>query len=386
MKKEKYISESKSNGNSIFKVLINYYDRDGSRRSKTKSFNSKDYASKREAMDAAIDYRDKTLSFIEKLDQYDDSVHTVHDVYEEKKVLFPLSEETHRKHDLLYKSYISQYGNEDIRNINSRKIQLSLNRAIDKSQEQLNRLYSLWKSIFKCAIVNDYVYVDQTLKVVIPKSEKIVEHRNVDMSCSIDDIANALRSYGVKEDTKYNGEVLALAMQLNYFLGLRPAELFALNKDDIDIKYKTISINKSVGTKRSSEDSMPISKRPEKVLKKTKTEYSVRVLPLPDESIDIVNKALEISHNELVFSRYGGDLIDSDFCTGFIKRACDKAGIEFRPYMLRHNLATKFITNNVDVRTVQELMGHANAEMTVGYARSNMELKRSVMNDIYDKD
>ena len=55
MKKEKYISESKSSGNSIFKVLINYYDRDGSRRSKTKSFNSKDYASKREAMDAAID-------------------------------------------------------------------------------------------------------------------------------------------------------------------------------------------------------------------------------------------------------------------------------------------------------------------------------------------
>ena len=131
---------------------------------------------------------------------------------------------------------------------------------------------------------------------------------------------------------------------------------------------------------------MPISKRPEKVLKKTKTEYSVRVLPLPDESIDIVNKALEISHNELVFSRYDGDLIDSDFCSGFIKRACDKAGIEFRPYMLRHNLATKFITNNVDVRTVQEFMGHANADMTVGYARSNMELKRSVMNDIYDKD
>ena len=33
-----------------------------------------------------------------------------------------------------------------------------------------------------------------------------------------------------------------------------------------------------------------------------------------------------------------------------------------------------------------ELLGHANADMTVGYARSNLELKRSVMHAIYDKD
>lgn len=49
-------------------------------------------------------------------------------------------------------------------------------------------------------------------------------------------------------------------------------------------------------------------------------------------------------------------------------------------YQLRHQFSTDLITNNVDIRTVMELMGHNNTNMTIDYARSSSELKSDALN------
>ena len=48
-------------------------------------------------------------------------------------------------------------------------------------------------------------------------------------------------------------------------------------------------------------------------------------------------------------------------------------------YQLRHQFSTDLITNHVDVRTVMELMGHNNTNMTVEYARSSDDLKAEAL-------
>ena len=85
-----------------------------------------------------------------------------------------LSEETNRKYDVLFRNYLSDLSDVPIDKIKARDISISLNKMIEKSQDEINRLFGLWKKIYHTAVMNDYVYVDMTLKVQVPVSEKIV--------------------------------------------------------------------------------------------------------------------------------------------------------------------------------------------------------------------
>ncbi|MEO0124515.1 MAG: tyrosine-type recombinase/integrase [candidate division WOR-3 bacterium] len=135
--------------------------------------------------------------------------------------------------------------------------------------------------------------------------------------------------------------------------GMRKGEILNLRWSDVDLKNRVIT------------------------LKRTKNN-EIRMVP--------INQVL---YNELlkIEKRYGSQYVFADkngkpygdIKNGF-NHALKRAGIsDFRFHDLRHTFASRLVMVGVDIRTVQELMGHKDIKMTMRYSHlSNLHLREAV--------
>lgn len=135
--------------------------------------------------------------------------------------------------------------------------------------------------------------------------------------------------------------------------GMRKGEILNLMWSDVDLKNRVITIRNS---KNNSSRTIPINDVLLKALKSLK--------PSDNGSPVFTNKN-------------GGHLVDIKH--GFAA-ALKRADIEdFRFHDLRHTFASQLAMANVDIRTVQELMGHKDIRMTMKYSHlSDAHLKEAV--------
>lgn len=376
-RKEKYIKDrkSKKTGLITYQVSFAYLDDEGNETTYNKSFSEKEYGSAALAFEAAKQHRDKmrhklNTEGIEK----PKAKYSVDDAYILSKKLFPQSVETFRKHDVQYNAYIKpMYGNKPIIDIKASDIMFCLNALIeDKTDDTIKRVFGIWKRIISAALIEDILFKDPTIKVKIPRSEVPSFHRNVDTTIeTIQKVQNAIMKYARKSVRyQFNAKRLCYAIQLMYYTGMRPSECFALTRSDLNFESLTISVNKAVGSTKSKR----------LTVKRTKTESSIRELPITTEIESLLDEILNFQENEYLFADYDGKLPDMRIIGKTINHVCRKEGIDFTLYRLRHKFSTDMITSKeVDIRTAMELMGHAAKSMTLDYARSNEELKREAL-------
>jgi site-specific recombinase XerD len=66
--------------------------------------------------------------------------------------------------------------------------------------------------------------------------------------------------------------------------------------------------------------------------------------------------------------------------------ACRRAGLELlHPHVLRHTFASRLVMAGVDIRTVQELMGHKDIDMTLRYVHLSPNHKQAAMKMLEDR-
>ncbi|WP_370777142.1 tyrosine-type recombinase/integrase [Holdemania massiliensis] len=376
-KKEKYIKERKSRSTGLvtYQVSFAYLDEESNETTYNKSFSEKEYGSAALAFEAAKRHRDEmrhrlNTEGIEK----PKAEYSVDDVYSLSKKLFPQSVETFRKHDVQYNAYIKPiYGNKSIADVKASDIMLCLNALIeDKTDDTIRRVFGIWKRIISAALIEDIIFKDPTIKVKLPKSEVPAIHRNVNTTLeTIQSVQDAIMKYARGSDRyQFNAKRLCYAIRLMYYTGMRPSECFALTRSDLDFESLTISVNKAVGSTKSKR----------LTVKRTKTESSVREIPITSEIESLLDEILDFQNNEYLFADYDGNLPDMRIIGKTINYVCQKEGIDFTLYRLRHKFSTDMITSKeVDIRTAMELMGHTAKSMTLDYARSNEKLKREAL-------
>ncbi|MCU0666809.1 MAG: site-specific tyrosine recombinase XerD [Candidatus Omnitrophica bacterium] len=113
-----------------------------------------------------------------------------------------------------------------------------------------------------------------------------------------------------------------------------------------------------------------------------------RVVPVGKKAIACVRKYLESSRPKLLgkkeseylfISRLGGRLSRQSLWK-IIQRYSRQAGIKkhIKPHILRHSFATHLLEHGADLRSVQEMLGHANISTTQIYTHINKDRLKSI--------
>ncbi|MFH0769228.1 MAG: site-specific tyrosine recombinase XerD [Chloroflexota bacterium] len=149
-------------------------------------------------------------------------------------------------------------------------------------------------------------------------------------------------------------------LELLYASGMRVSELVSLNLDDIDIDGGFV---RCFG-KGSKERLIPIYRRAALAVE----EYVKEARP----------RLAATSEKALFLNRRGERLTRQGFwqiLKGYAKAA--ELGKEVTPHTLRHSFATHMLSGGADLRSVQELLGHANISTTQIYTHLTTEHVRS---------
>lgn len=158
--------------------------------------------------------------------------------------------------------------------------------------------------------------------------------------------------------------------------GLRLGEILALTWDDLDMKNKTISVNKQVQRIKS-----------ELKITTPKTAASIRKVALCDECFNqlLILRSRQRTDSKLIFpSPITGGLRDPSSITRKLHRMQKRAGVpQIRFHDLRHSFATLSLEQGMDIKTVSHMLGHTDAGFTMNtYMHVTDTMQQTVANAI----
>lgn len=179
----------------------------------------------------------------------------------------------------------------------------------------------------------------------------------------------------LKEDTSF-----CLGVWLSLYGGLRIGEVCALQWKDIDFAIGTVQILKTVNRIADVSGGAPAGTR--LMISSPKTDCSLRTIPLPEA----VLAYLEARQKPGAWYVMTGTEHFMEPRAGLdrFKRLLKRAGVrEYTWHALRHTFATRCIESGVDVKSLSEIMGHSDVEITMQrYVHPSLDTKKTQVNKL----
>ena len=220
-----------------------------------------------------------------------------------------------------------------------------------EATKSITRNISSLRSFYKYLIRNNKIKENPMLLISNPKQDKLLPHylteEEIELLLKVTDKDDL---YDIRDN---------LIIELLYSTGIRVSELVNIKISDIDLNEESI-----------------------KVFGKGK---KMRIVYFGDTCKNKIKKYLSVrkDNNEyLLLNKRGSKLSDRSVRKIFedIIRL-NHLDIAFSPHTLRHTYATHMLNDGADVRTVQELLGHASVSTTGIYTHvSNEHLRQVYLN------
>lgn len=275
------------------------------------------------------------------------------------KVRLARKTSTYIKYWLIYKNYLEkQFRNMEISLVTDQTVQEKIPASLSESTGK--SVYCVLNQILKYAS-EKYALRLMPLKRQIPYMPK-----------------RTVETFSRKEQSELfavlyqEKDVFKTAILLCLYTGLRLGELCALKWEDIDMENQLIAVRRTVQrlyVEGHTTKTVLLETAP-------KSASSRREIPLPSAVFALLKALQEENKKEYVF---GWDKpVEPRTMQNHFKRILKKAGLSDKNFhALRHTFSTNCIEGGTDVKSLSELLGHSDVQITLNrYVHPSMDTKR----------
>ncbi len=263
-----------------------------------------------------------------------------HASFERQMKLLNRSDRTIKNYKFHINRFLHHFKDSNIEQLEPEKIKTYILQGLEK-----NNLSKSYQNLLINAIKRyyEYVYGRQFESFELPRPKK---GRTLPKVLSREDIQILLN--------KTNNLKHLTIISLLYGCGLRLSEVINLKVHDIDFKAKILYVS----GKGNKQRVLPIGRLLFKQLERYVSSYS--------------------PGNYLFTGQHGG-LYSAESIRNILKNSARRGNIvcNVTPHMLRHSFATHLLEDGVDLRIIQELLGHSSSKTTEIYTHVS---RKNIMN------
>ena len=279
---------------------------------------------------------------------------------------------------------IPHLGNYTLASLRNDMVQRFVNSLTDKGLKTITieRIVGTLKTSLMQAVDNDLIAKNPASRIKMPLKQE--------RSPRVLTVAEQERFISACKGHR-NGEIFILILGT----GLRIGEALALTWDDIDFESRILSVNRTQIEYCEHVNGKTIYNRSYST---PKTRAGNRTIPLIPALIDLLldiqkqrrqekTKFKNAYHdNGLLFCNYYGISLNYSAISDKMHDICKEADLDgVHPHTLRHTFATRGLENGIDLKIMQELLGHSSIKMTADlYTHVLPETKKISMMKLAD--
>ncbi len=226
-----------------------------------------------------------------------------------------------------------------------------------RASSTISRNLAAIKSFYQFLLAENLIEKDPTAHLESPKVEK-----RLPRVLNLNEVEALLNQPTLENPHSIRDKAM---LEVIYATGLRVSELISLDLTDINLEAGYL-----------------------RCLGKGDKE---RIVPLGSVAIKYLELYLQVARHELVrrsgetalFVNHHGRRLTRQGFWKILKRYAQEAGIDVNitPHTLRHSFATHLLENGADLRSVQEMLGHADISTTQIYTH----VTRNRLKEVYRK-
>lgn len=253
------------------------------------------------------------------------------------------------------------------------------------SSKTLRNMHNMFHQAMEQAKINGLIMQNPTDNAIIPKSQK-----------------KEMRVLSVEEQLRLLNVVhqhrLGFAIKFDLATGLRIGELCALKWSDLNYQKKTVKISRTlqrIKTNQLEREELDGSENMTMVVEgDVKTSSGFREIPIPDkiwmellqhqqrQQQEYLSLGIPILPGGYVFAMPFGTCVEPSTMRDALNYLLAAAEIEHANFhSLRHTFATRAIEAGMPVKTLSDILGHSQVQITMDlYCHSSIDHMRDSMN------
>ncbi len=234
---------------------------------------------------------------------------------------------------------------------------LNLQHENGLAPSSINRSLASLRSFYQFLLKEQIMQENPAIDLETPRMEKKLPH-----VLSFSDIELLLEQPQTNCEIGIRDKAM---LELIYATGIRVSELVSLNLNHANIKMGFLRCDGKGGKERM----IPLG--------------SVAIHCLQDYLARSRRKLLKNQDEKTLFLNQHGKRLTRQGFWKILKKYVLRAGInaDITPHTLRHSFATHLLENGADLRSVQEMLGHADISTTQIYT----QLTRKKIKEVYDQ-